>query len=139
MRVVPFDRKLAAAGDEQPTAQKRVTFDEFYAAYPRKRARKEAMKAWALISIEDRVKILPAIAAQKLSDDWRKDGGKFIPYPASWLRGERWDDESDMDLGMGQCHWNIHGNRGPEGRCEGKSVMEKRGVVYCKRHGDQVN
>ena len=24
--------------------------------------------------------------------------GMFIPYPATWLRGERWDDEVKIDV-----------------------------------------
>lgn len=139
MGVVRIDRKMAAAGDDQPLFEKRITFDEFYAAYPRKRARKEAMKAWATISIEDRHKILPAIRSQKMSEDWRKDGGKFIPYPASWLRGERWDDELEADLGMGQCAWNVNGNRDGEVRCTEKGSTEKRGQPYCKKHAERIN
>jgi hypothetical protein len=27
-----------------------------------------------------------------------KDGGKYIPHPATWLRGERWDDELEVKL-----------------------------------------
>ena len=27
-----------------------------------------------------------------------KSGGAFIPYPATWLRGERWDDELEVQL-----------------------------------------
>lgn len=130
--------KLASAGDDQLELERRVTFDEFYKAYPRKRARKAAIEAWAKVSIEDRSKILAALAQHKKSDDWRKDGGKFIPYPASWLRGERWDDQLESDLGMGQCSWNMHGNRSDDGRCSEDAVTEKRGVAYCKRHGDQV-
>jgi hypothetical protein len=39
------------------------------------------------------------LEAQKKQEDWRKDGGKFIPYPATYLRQERWDDELTIDLG----------------------------------------
>ena len=34
-----------------------------------------------------------AIAKQKLSDQWTKEGGQFIPHPATWLNGKRWEDE----------------------------------------------
>jgi hypothetical protein len=27
-----------------------------------------------------------------------KSGGAFIPYPATWLRGERWEDELEVKL-----------------------------------------
>ena len=32
------------------------------------------------------------------SDQWRKHDGQFIPYPATWLRQERWDDELKVTL-----------------------------------------
>ena len=34
-----------------------------------------------------------AIEIQKTTEDWTKEKGKFIPYPASWLRGKRWEDD----------------------------------------------
>lgn len=27
------------------------------------------------------------------SEDWQKEGGKFIPYPATWLGARGWEDE----------------------------------------------
>lgn len=71
-------------------------FDLFWTAYPKKKAKGDAMKAWQQTSkvrppIE---KILAAVGTQQAGNDWHKDGGAFIPYPATWLRGWRWDDES---------------------------------------------
>ena len=40
--------------------------------------------------------MLDAVRKQKLSDDWTKENGKFIPYPATWLNGQRWLD-TDTD------------------------------------------
>ena len=38
--------------------------------------------------------IIESVKHQALSlEDWQKDNGKFIPYPATWLRAERWNDE----------------------------------------------
>ena len=37
--------------------------------------------------------ILPALDRFKQSDSWRKDSGKFIPNPATWINNERWNDE----------------------------------------------
>ena len=70
-------------------------FDEFWRAYPRRLAKGDARKAWQQTA---RIRppletIVAAIAAQKQSDQWKRDGGQFIPYPATWLRAERWDDE----------------------------------------------
>ena len=36
---------------------------------------------------------MKGLEQQKLSADWKKDGGKYIPYPSTWLNDERWEDE----------------------------------------------
>lgn len=36
---------------------------------------------------------MAALEAAKKCDQWRKDNGQFIPYPATWLNQERWEDE----------------------------------------------
>jgi hypothetical protein len=81
----PAQREDDAPGD----------FAVFYAAYPRKKAKGDAEKAWkaAQITVAMMPDVLAAIAAQRNSTDWREAGGKFIPYPASWLRGKCWEDE----------------------------------------------
>jgi len=37
--------------------------------------------------------MLKALDRQKLSSQWTKNNGQYIPYPATWLNGERWKDE----------------------------------------------
>lgn len=37
--------------------------------------------------------MLKAIEVQKKSDQWQRDNGQYIPYPATWLNGRRWEDE----------------------------------------------
>lgn len=72
-------------------------FDVFWKAYPRKVDKEKAIKAWKKIKPDGELaaKMLEAIGRQKKSDDWTKDGGKFIPYPTSWLNGKRWEDEAN--------------------------------------------
>lgn len=69
----------------------REGFDEFWTAYPRKDAKADAVKAWEKVEVELPV-ILTAIERQKTSADWTKQNGQFIPLPASWLNGKRWED-----------------------------------------------
>lgn len=66
-------------------------FDEFWAAYPKKEAKPNALKAFAKVTAPLEL-LLSAIAAQKKSERWTKDGGQYIPMPATWLNGERWND-----------------------------------------------
>jgi hypothetical protein len=70
-------------------------FTAFWAAFPNRKARQDAEKAWAKLkpSVELQATILKAIAAQGQGEDWRKEGGRFVPHAATWLNGKRWEDE----------------------------------------------
>lgn len=69
-------------------------FDEFWEAYPRKAGRKAALRAWSRIRPDAALheKILAAVGRAKTGEMWRRDGGRYIPDPANWLRDGRWDD-----------------------------------------------
>lgn len=80
-----------------PAASPLEGFEEFWTAYPRKKAKGDACNAWKTLRPDAmlRSRILAAVEAQRSSRDWLKQDGKFIPYPASWLRGQRWEDTVD--------------------------------------------
>ena len=67
-------------------------FDKFWEAYPKKQGKRDALKAWGKISEEDQIKILADIP-NRLARDQQWQSQKFIPLPATYLRGERWNDE----------------------------------------------
>lgn len=77
----------------------RAGFDEFYAAYPRKVKPVDARKAWDKLKPDAELlaRMLRAIAEQKKSPQWLKDGGQFIPYPATWLNAGEWDNQTAVD------------------------------------------
>lgn len=83
---------------KDPLAQ--IGFELFWQAYPRKTAKKDAVKAWGQLDPDKalREKILDSVAKQKYSAQWTRDNGQAIPYPASFLRGERWEDEVQQQL-----------------------------------------
>jgi hypothetical protein len=72
-----------------------VEFDKFWSSYPIKKGKGTAEKAWLKFKPNLEV-VLGAIEKQKQSDQWTKDKGKFIPYPATWLNGKRWEDETEV-------------------------------------------
>ena len=70
-------------------------FNQFWTAYPKHIAKQSAVKAFEKLKPDEKLleAMLKAIAMQKESKQWEKDGGAFIPYPATWLNQRRWEDE----------------------------------------------
>lgn len=74
-------------------------FEEFYAAYPRKVGRAKAAAAYAKArQLAEPAAILGGLRTAIAG--WKAKGTKreYIPHPASWLGGERWNDEPDATL-----------------------------------------
>ena len=80
-------------------------FDLFWSAYPRHVDKQRARKSWAKLKPDGPLveTILRAVKAQASCEQWTRDGGAYIPYPATWLNGRRWEDElpgrSESDRG----------------------------------------
>ena len=74
-------------------------FDEFWAVYPKKKAKEDARKAWTKLKPDEALgkAIIKAVEDAKKTADWKKEKGKFIPYPATYLNGKRWEDEEGSD------------------------------------------
>lgn len=66
-------------------------FEKFWEVYPKKVGKKEASRAFKKVKEPLNV-LLDAIEEQKLSEQWSKENGRFIPNPATWLNQGRWDD-----------------------------------------------
>lgn len=73
-------------------------FDEFWQAYPRKVAKEAALKAWTKLKPDDALAgvIIAAVRRKKESSQWTRDGGQYIPYPATFINGRRWEDEEEV-------------------------------------------
>lgn len=68
-------------------------FDLFWKAYPKKVGKGAAETSWARAKINgDFDSVIAALERQKQSEQWQKDGGQFIPNPATWLNQKRWED-----------------------------------------------
>lgn len=76
-------------------------FETFWKAYPKKLDKGQARKAWVQTAPirPDTATLIKAVIVQKNQEQWILEGGKWIPYPATWLRGERWEDVSEVELG----------------------------------------
>lgn len=91
---------------EAPSVVKRPSpcagFDDFWRAYPKKKSKGQAEIAWAALRPSEQLQdlIVTALEQAKASDDWRRDGGTFIPYPATWLRAKGWEDSHGVEVLM---------------------------------------
>ena len=83
-------RKTKAATASPP--QSVSAFDDFWKSYPRKEAKPRAVKAWKKISEADYPKISADVQRRKQTEDWQREEGKFVPYPAKYLSERRWED-----------------------------------------------
>lgn len=69
-------------------------FDQFWKAYPKKVAKVAALRAWRRLHYPNLVAtIMATLERFKSSPDWLKNRGAYIPHPATWLNGRRWEDE----------------------------------------------
>ena len=84
MNVVPIEK-----------AEELSSWEAFWVLYPRHEAKKDARKAWDKIDAGKHVEILTSLAGWRpvLAERERN----YIPLPASWLRGERWEDELPVE------------------------------------------
>jgi len=69
-------------------------FEIFWKTYPRKVGKDAARKKFHVAIKKTTLEtILASVEACKKSDQWQKDGGQFIPHPATWLNRGGWHDE----------------------------------------------
>ena len=69
-------------------------FLAFWEKYPKKRSKGDARRAWAKIAPDEALltHMLSTIEKMRQCPDWQRDGGQYVPYPASWLNAEGWED-----------------------------------------------
>lgn len=76
-------------------------FDDFWKAYPkeRRRGRFEALKAWRALKLTPAQvsQVMASLASWNTSADWRKDEGKFIPWPQKFLNRRRWEETVERE------------------------------------------
>ena len=70
---------------------KQEAFDKFWSIYPKKVGKEAARKAFSRVKVPVDT-LTAAILAQKRSMQWQRDGGQYIPNPATWLNQGRWED-----------------------------------------------
>tara|TARA_R100000329_G_scaffold109589_1_gene90029 strand:- start:2217 stop:2999 length:783 start_codon:yes stop_codon:yes gene_type:complete len=76
-------------------------FDLFWMQYPNKKSKKKARQIWISRKLEDKYNdIVNGLKKYLISDNWKSDGGAYIPHPTTFLNQERWLDEIDETINI---------------------------------------
>lgn len=87
---------------------KKDGFDRFWSIYPRKTAKAAARRSWASRQCESMSDaIIASVVRQK---GWRGWQEGYVPHPASWLNGARWEDEEPPAMVNGSGHPSGNGH-----------------------------
>lgn len=82
----------------KPT-QYSAAFEAFWGYYPRKTGKDAAWKAWQRRSHElpGPDELAAILERQCHCEQWQRDGGQYIPHPATWLNQGRWKDGAETE------------------------------------------
>ena len=70
-------------------------FERFWLEYPRKVGKGDAERSWNRQKLHTQeITILTTLRLLKDSLDWTRDGGQYIPHPATWLNRKGWLDQA---------------------------------------------
>lgn len=90
---------IASQKTKEKSSEVLSNFEIFWKAYPRHKNKGQARKAFIKLNPDDDLlgRMLDKIEELKLTPQWNQDShGKFIPYPATWIHAEGWEDESSI-------------------------------------------
>ena len=91
--------KTGGGEDEESSSHSTTLIDErfetFWAAYPRKIGKSAVYKAWKRLRPDKELfaRIITAVDSAKVTEQWRREAGRFIPNPLTWINQGRWDDD----------------------------------------------
>lgn len=93
--------------DTTPLTPQGDVFAKFWAAYPRKVGKAACEKWFARHKVDDTTVncMIASLEYLKATEQWRKEGGKYIPYPQTWLNGRRWEDETAQPPKKEETRW----------------------------------
>jgi len=82
-------------------------FEKFWILYPKKKSKGQAERAFYSINPDEQLMgaIMESIERAMTQEDWVKENGKYVPYPATWLNAKGWEDEIikfDANLAKGK-------------------------------------
>ena len=96
--VASRDSSLAEADTEAEAHKYTAKFLAFWDAYPKKKGKGGAARAFAKTKAHEFDAVMEGVAKSIGTEDWTKDNGQYIPHPATWLNERRWEDEVESNV-----------------------------------------
>lgn len=78
--------------------QKEMWFESFWEIYPKHQDKKKAKQKFLKACTNEKEYKAIMDGLRNVLPVWAKKDTKYIPMPTTWLNGERWNDEVDMNL-----------------------------------------
>lgn len=110
--VQPSDADTEQSKKNPPTPQGGEPADDefgaFWAVYPKRVGKTPAQRAWNRLKISEREHAVRDVQARIRGDpQWLRDGGQFVPNPATYLNQRRFDDDwqAKANGSTGETHW----------------------------------
>lgn len=79
-------------------SKKEMWFESFWEIYPKKQDKKKAKQKFLKLCTDEKKYQEIMDGLRNVLPVWAKKDNKYIPMPTTWLNGERWNDEVDMNL-----------------------------------------
>jgi hypothetical protein len=74
------------------------SFKAFWEQYPLKVGKPKALLSWTAQRCDDCApEVLAGLERWKATSKWRRDGGRYVTYPTTWLNQRRWEDNPEPE------------------------------------------
>lgn len=96
-QTIDTEKESISAKPKRNRAEYSELFERFWKAYPKKVAKGTAAKAFKKAKVDESLlqDILKALEWQRETKQWKAEGGQYIPNPATYINGRRWEDEQE--------------------------------------------
>jgi len=133
----PASGRSNGSGAKAVARELMYEFDhEFWPKYPRMDSKDKARLAYLKVRIGDKdhsaatlEEILEGLRRHAGCDQWRKDGGEYIPYAVTWLNQRRWEDTPGINPEYADAY-----KKSDPANMSGADKVAKA-VDYIRQHG----
>ena len=86
--------------------QDNISFGQFWAIYPNKVKKQDALKAWRSGKCDRIVDVILADVSRRCETEWKGDGLQYVPHPTTYIHQRRWEDETQPQERRERQSWH---------------------------------